>query len=70
MRTAGVSKSLTRAGIFKDPMTTACAIERLVHHSVILELTGPSYRAEVAQKRNQDDSVENASATDSMENQK
>ena len=38
--------------IFKDPMTTACAIERLVHHSVILELTGPSYRAEVAQKRN------------------
>ena len=40
--------------IFKDPMTTACAIERLVHHSVILELTGPSYRAEVAQKRNAD----------------
>jgi DNA replication protein DnaC len=38
--------------IFKDPMTTACAIERLVHHSVILELTGPSYRTEVAQKRN------------------
>ena len=38
--------------IFKDPMTTACAIERLVHHSVILELTGNSYRQEVAMKRN------------------
>ena len=24
--------------IFKDPMTTAAAIDRLVHHSVILEL--------------------------------
>jgi len=34
--------------IFKDPMTTACAIDRLVHHSVILELTGPSVRAEHA----------------------
>ena len=25
-------------GIFKDPMTTAAAIDRLVHHCVILEL--------------------------------
>ncbi len=37
--------------IFKDPMTTAAAIERVVHHSVILELTVPSYRAEAAQRR-------------------
>jgi DNA replication protein DnaC len=37
--------------IFKDPMTTACAIDRVVHHSVILELNGPSYRAETAKKR-------------------
>ena len=28
--------------IFKDPMTTAAAIDRLVHHSVILEMTGKS----------------------------
>ncbi len=35
--------------IFKDPMTTA-AIDRLVHHSVILELNVPSYRAEQAKK--------------------
>jgi DNA replication protein DnaC len=30
--------------IFKDPMTTAAAIDRLVHHSVILELNIPNYR--------------------------
>jgi DNA replication protein DnaC len=36
--------------IFKDPMTTAAAIDRLVHHCVILELNVPSYRAEQARK--------------------
>jgi len=35
-------------GIFKDPMTTAAAIDRLVHHSVIVELNVPSYRLEQA----------------------
>lgn len=30
--------------IFKDPMTTAAAVDRVVHHSVILELTNPSIR--------------------------
>ena len=40
--------------IFKDPMTTAAAIDRLVHHSVILELTGKSVRAEAAKKRAND----------------
>ena len=35
--------------IFKDPMTTAAAIDRLVHHSVILEMTGKSIRIEEAQ---------------------
>jgi DNA replication protein DnaC len=39
--------------IFKDPMTTAAAIDRLVHHSVIVELSGPSYRAEAAKKSRQ-----------------
>jgi DNA replication protein DnaC len=37
--------------IFQDPMTTACAIDRLVHHAAILELSGPSYRAEAAKRR-------------------
>jgi DNA replication protein DnaC len=32
--------------IFKDPMTTAAAIDRLVHHSIILELNVDSYRLE------------------------
>ncbi|MDA1062615.1 MAG: IS21-like element helper ATPase IstB [Chloroflexi bacterium] len=36
--------------IFKDAMTTAAAIDRVVHHCVILEMTGPSFRAEVAEK--------------------
>ena len=30
--------------IFKDPMTTAAAIDRLVHHSVVLEFNVSSYR--------------------------
>ena len=37
--------------IVKDPMTTAAAIDRLVHHSVTLELNVPSYRLEQAKKR-------------------
>ncbi len=37
--------------IFKDPMTTAAAIDRLVHHSVILELSNESYRANAAKER-------------------
>jgi len=42
--------------IFKDPMTTAAAIDRIVHHSVILELNLPSYRMEQARRRSQEDS--------------
>lgn len=39
--------------IFKDAMTTAAAIDRVVHHSTILELTSKrSYRAEHAKKEN------------------
>jgi DNA replication protein DnaC len=37
--------------IFKDTMTTAAAIDRVVHHSVILELTIDSYRAKAAKER-------------------
>ena len=42
--------------IFKDPMTTAAAIDRLVHHCTILELTGPSYRTDHAIKNKDNDS--------------
>jgi DNA replication protein DnaC len=44
--------------IFKDPMTTAAAIDRLVHHSVILELNVPSYRMEEAKKPKNNSSKE------------
>lgn len=37
--------------IFKDPMTTAAAIDRLVHHSIILELNVPSWRLEKSLER-------------------
>jgi DNA replication protein DnaC len=37
--------------IFKDPMVTAAAIDRLIHHSVILELNIPSYRMAQAKER-------------------
>jgi DNA replication protein DnaC len=37
--------------ILKDPMTSAVAIDRIVHHATILELTGDSYRSETAKKR-------------------
>lgn len=36
--------------IFKDPMTTAAAIDRLVHHCTILELDNESYRAKEAKE--------------------
>ncbi|MEI7590546.1 MAG: IS21-like element helper ATPase IstB [Deltaproteobacteria bacterium] len=37
--------------IFKDPMVTAAAIDRLVHHSIILELNAKSYRMEKAREK-------------------
>jgi len=37
--------------IFKNPMTTAAAIDRLVHHSTILEFSGRSKRADEAESR-------------------
>lgn len=48
--------------IFQDPMTTACAIDRLVHHAVILELTGPSVRAEEAMRRSHKPQTPSSSA--------
>ncbi len=39
--------------IFKDPMTTAAAVDRMVHHSIILEMNGPSIRNTEALSRAQ-----------------
>ncbi len=38
--------------IFKSPMTTAAAIDRLVHHAAIIEIDRSSVRAEEARQRN------------------
>jgi DNA replication protein DnaC len=38
--------------IFKSPLATAAAIDRLVHHAVIIEIDRMSVRAEDAKKRN------------------
>jgi len=53
--------------IFKDPMTTAAAIDRLVHHSAILELNVPSYRLEAAQETADEKGVASPSGNEAKE---
>ena len=43
--------------IFATHMATAVAIDRVVHHSVILEFDVPSYRTDPAQQRGQSEEV-------------
>ncbi|MCP4503531.1 MAG: ATP-binding protein, partial [Deltaproteobacteria bacterium] len=40
--------------IFKDPMTTAATIDRLVHHATIVELKGKSVRNQEAQLKQEE----------------
>ena len=47
--------------IFKDPMATAAAIDRLVHHATILEFNVPSYRT---RKRRRPDAAQSGEAVD------
>jgi|GEM_PF-6045786 len=50
--------------IFRNPMTTAAAIDRLVHHAVVLEFVEvPSFRSQAANARNgsRDNNDNNAS---------
>lgn len=49
--------------IFKSPMTTAAAIDRLVHHATILEIVRDSVRAEDARRRNTPPITEGATTT-------
>ena len=42
---------------FANPMATAAAIDRVVHHSVILEFDVPSYRTDAAQQKAQAEEV-------------
>jgi DNA replication protein DnaC len=43
--------------IFKDPMTTAAAIDRLVHHAVIIEMIGTSVRADTAEQTKKEEAT-------------
>ena len=59
-RSLGITSNLVFSEwerIFANPMTTAPAIDRVVHHSVILEFDVPSYRTGAAQQRSQQKEV-------------
>ena len=59
-RSLGITSNLVFSQwehIFANPMATAAAIDRVVHHSVILEFDVPSYRTGVAQQRSQEREV-------------
>ena len=54
LRSLGITSNLVFSEwerIFANPMATAAAIDRVVHHSVILEFDVPSYRTNAAQQR-------------------
>ena len=46
-----------RSSAFAIPTATAATIDRVVHHSVILEFDVPSYRTGLAQQRGQEQEV-------------
>ena len=53
-RSLGITSNLVFSEwekLFSNPMATAAAIDRIVHHSVILEFDVPSYRTGEAQER-------------------
>ena len=59
-RSLGITSNLVFSEwerIFANPMATAAAIDRAVHHSVILEFDVPSYRTNAAQQRVQAEEV-------------
>ena len=59
-RSLGITSNLVFSGwerIFANPMATAAAIDRVVHHSVILEFAVPSYRTDAAQQRGKEQEV-------------
>jgi DNA replication protein DnaC len=54
--------------IFKNPMATAAAIDRVVHHATILEFNVPSYRTEQATRRSRGGEEPPASQAEGPEN--
>ena len=56
-RSLGITSNLVFSEwekVFANPMATAAAIDRIVHHSVILEFDVPSYRTNAARNRQVD----------------
>lgn len=51
--------------IFHDPMTAMATVDRLVHHSVILEFDGPSYRATKARAKKETKAKEKGTNSES-----
>ena len=59
-RSLGITSNLVFSQwehIFANPMATAAAIDRVVHHSVILEFDVPSFRTDTAQQRGENQEV-------------
>ena len=59
-RSLGITSNLVLSGwerIFANTLATAAAIDRVVHHSVILEFDVPSYRTDAARQRGQAEEV-------------
>jgi DNA replication protein DnaC len=57
--------------IFKDPMTTLAALDRVIHHSVVLDMTGvESYRAKQAQQEQAQHQQENKQAQQQLDEKK
>ena len=54
---AGGALRATQHNVFCDEMGAEAAIERMVIHSVILELTVPSYRVEAVRARTKDEEM-------------
>ena len=53
-RSLGIASNLVFSEwekVYANPMATAAAIDKIVHHSVILEFDVPSYRTNAAQNR-------------------
>ena len=60
-RSLGITSNLVFSEwekVFANPMATAAAIDRIVHHSVILEFDLPSYRTSEAQNRQAEDETD------------
>ena len=60
-RSLGITSNLVFSEwekVFSNPMATAAAIDRIVHHSVILEFDLPSYRTSEAQRRQAEDETD------------